>query len=481
VYNGYEGLSGPRKERWAMKGKPKGARVLLLIVVGLVVVALIILYLTAPPPTVLTIRAVDAETGAPLAGAQVQVRPRNGQWLPTIVADENGAARFDSVPPDPSYVVQVQNVDSNFVSQEDVAVPQEQETEVVVPLMPHPGGRLFVGLDRARVLEIDTASWLGVQTLVLSGAPEASVSHLRLHPTEALLYAVVGDKGFILDSRIGAVIGRMKVDTGIGSLDLSADGQYLLLTTVQNGLGASRALGLVHLLALDARSGEVVTDTLLSGDRSLTAAAGMSGTARASTESADTRLPGSGTMPQVLWRPEGGNAYVLDAADETIRGMNTIARSILGVYEVPVGPLPLRETVVLSYDKQYAYTWHRGARPVEGEGVDFLIVISTDDGTMMMEDRATGISALAASPAKQELYILNSVLDTMTILDLTGQRAQTVVAVGRKPDLLAIDRDGEWAYVANRDSHTVSVVHLPSAQVAYTIPLPGEPGSLAVR
>jgi DNA-binding beta-propeller fold protein YncE len=464
-----------------MKGQPKGPRVLLLVVVGLVVAALIILYLTAPPPTVLTIRAVHAETGVSLAGAQVQVRPRNGQWLPTIVTDENGIARFDSVPPDPGYIVQVQNVDFDFVSQEDVAVPEEQETEIVVPLTPHPGERLFVGLDRARVLEVDTASWLGVQTLVLPGAAGASVSHLRLHPTEALLYAVVGDKGLILDSRNGAVVGWMKVDTGIGSLDLSADGQYLLVTTVENGMGASRALGLVHLLALDARSGGVVTDTLLSGDGFWTARTSMSGTARASTESADTKPGGSGAMPQVLWRPEGSNAYVLRAADETIRGMRAMDRGIV-VNEVPVGPLPVHGTVVLSHDKQYAYTWlPGGTMPGEGREVDLLIMIWTDDGTMMTEGRPVGISALAASPVKQELYILNGLLDTLTILDLTGQGAQTVVAAGKKPDLLAIGGDGEWAYVANRESRTISVVHLPLAEVAYTIPLPGEPGSLTVR
>jgi DNA-binding beta-propeller fold protein YncE len=57
----------------------------------------------------------------------------------------------------------------------------------------------------------------------------------------------------------------------------------------------------------------------------------------------------------------------------------------------------------------------------------------------------------------------------------------TIIAVGKGPRALTISADGKWAYVANRESLTISVVYLPSARVLYTIPLEGEPISLGLR
>jgi YVTN family beta-propeller protein len=55
------------------------------------------------------------------------------------------------------------------------------------------------------------------------------------------------------------------------------------------------------------------------------------------------------------------------------------------------------------------------------------------------------------------------------------------VPVGSQPGALAIDAHGRRAYVANHESGTVSVVDLASARVLHTVPLPGQPLSLALR
>jgi YVTN family beta-propeller protein len=72
-------------------------------------------------------------------------------------------------------------------------------------------------------------------------------------------------------------------------------------------------------------------------------------------------------------------------------------------------------------------------------------------------------------------------MGTLTILDWTGTRPRTLVAVGKQPDALSISRDGKWAYVGNRESQTISAIDLDSASVVLTIDVPGMPLSIAVR
>jgi len=79
------------------------------------------------------------------------------------------------------------------------------------------------------------------------------------------------------------------------------------------------------------------------------------------------------------------------------------------------------------------------------------------------------------------VYVLNDYPGTLSIVDPSGQAPHTIIAVGKKPRALTISADGKWAYVANRESRTISVVYLPSARVVHAIPLEGEPISLDLR
>lgn len=55
-----------------MNGRNRRRRIRFLGFVALVLAAVIVLYVTAPPPTVLLVRVLDAASGAPLAGVQVR-------------------------------------------------------------------------------------------------------------------------------------------------------------------------------------------------------------------------------------------------------------------------------------------------------------------------------------------------------------------------------------------------------------------------
>ena len=72
-------------------------------------------------------------------------------------------------------------------------------------------------------------------------------------------------------------------------------------------------------------------------------------------------------------------------------------------------------------------------------------------------------------------------MGTLSIVDLTGQGRSSLVAVGKYPAAVVVSRDGEWAFVANQGSRTVSAIYLPTRSVLHSIALPGAPFSLALR
>jgi len=452
----------------------RGPRVAVLLAVGLAASALVLLYLTAPSPTVLVVQVSDATTGAQLPEAVVQVQAQGEQPLPTVTTDEKGVARFRDLPPGSTYVVRVQKIDHDLVFQPQVVVPEGKETTVSVPLTLHAGGRLYVGLDWARVTEIDTASLLPVRIIRMSDWNLGPVSHIRVHPSRDLLYTIVDGQGFIVESRYEKSLGRLRGRGQIGSLDLTADGRYVLAIGAE-GSAVSR------LFTFDAESGKLLTDTLLVAD---------------------------GRAPQIMWQPDGTDMYVLMAANRLVWTWGSGA-PVWGWGGVPTGSS--HERGIMSADGQYLYMHSRVAvdpalettvltstvpltstyAPTDtqymtwspGPVRDVVVAVRADSGgaTFMSQPLGSGTCALAASPTKEEVYVLNDYLGTLSIVDPFGQEPPTIIAVGKGPKALTISADGKWAYVANRESLTVSAVYLPSARVVHTIPLEGEPISLDLR
>jgi DNA-binding beta-propeller fold protein YncE len=445
-----------------------------LLAAGLAVGALVLLYLTAPSPTVLVVQVSDATTDEPLPEAVVQVQAQGEQPLPVVATDEKGAARFRDVPPGSTYVVRVQKIDHDLVFQPKVVVPEGKETTIGVPLTPHAGGRLYVGLDWARVTEVDTASLLPVRIIRMSDWKLGPVSHIRVHPSNDLLYTIVDGQGYIVDSRYEKSLGRLRAKGEIGSLDLTADGRYVLAIGAEDG-------AVSRLFTFDAESGKLLTDTLLVAD---------------------------GRAPQIVWQPDGTDMYVLMAVNRLVWTWGD-GTPVWGWGGVPTGSS--HERGVTSADGQYLYKLSRVALfeapqtkaltstvPLsstqgltdtqymawsEAPARDVVIAVPTDlsRAPSMSQPLAPGICALAASPITQEVYVLNDYLDTLSIVDPAGQAPPTIIAVGKGPKALTISADGKWAYVTNRESLTISVVYLPSARVVHTIPLEGEPISLGLR
>ena len=449
----------------------RGLRTVMLLAVGLAVGALVLLYLTAPSPTVLIVQVSDATTGRPLPEAAVQVQAQGEQPLPIVMTDEKGEARFRELPPGSTYVVRVQKIDHDLVFQPKVVVPEGKETTVSVPLTPNAGGRLYVGMDWARVTEVDTASLLPVRIIRMSDWNLGAVSHLRVDPSKDLLYTIVAGQGYIVESRYERSLGRLRAKGQIGSLDLTADGHHVVAIGAEDG-------AVSHLFTFDAESGKLLTDTLLVAD---------------------------GRAPQIVWQPDGTDRYVLMAANRLVWTWDD-GMPVWGWGGIPTGSS--HEKGVMSADGQYLYmlsnvafetsetvtstvpltssqgltntqfpAWSRATTRV------VAVTVRADSGETVSFSLplASGAGALAASPTKQEVYVLNDYLDTLSIVDPSGQAPPTIIAMGKGPRALTISADGKWAYVANQESHTISAVYLPSARVVHTIPLEGAPISLDLK
>jgi hypothetical protein len=412
--------------------------VLLFIAAGLMLAALILLYVTAPPSTSLTVQVVDADTGEPLAGALVQAQAPGEQPLPTAATDDTGLAFYEDVPPSPTYLLRIQKVNYDLTFEPDVAVPVGEDTEFRVPLHPRPGERLFVGLDGAKVAQIDTASLLTVRTIRLPGWKQDPVSHLHLHPDKDLLYTVTGEAGCILDSRTGAVRGQFEVPDSVENVGLRGDGQHLLAVSKQ-------ADGSARLWTWDVHTGELLTST-------------------------QTVDPTSAT--QFVWMPADGVTYVVEPSRHLLWVLDVEALQVLD--RISTDPYP-REGL-LSADGRSLRTWSS----------EYFEEVQLAFGTELNpipnhQSLPANSSAWTLSPNGRELYVLDARLGTLSILDLSGQDPPTLVAVGKDPEALAVSKDGVWAYVANQESQTVSVVYLPAPRVLHTIPVLGEPLSLALR
>lgn len=90
--------------------------------------------------------------------------------------------------------------------------------------------------------------------------------------------------------------------------------------------------------------------------------------------------------------------------------------------------------------------------------------------------------AVVASPARDEVYVLNSGTESkattgdrphqngsVSVLDSTQQRVVATLPVGRKPASMALSPDGTFAYIANSGSNSVTVLDLPQRRAVAVI------------
>jgi YVTN family beta-propeller protein len=90
--------------------------------------------------------------------------------------------------------------------------------------------------------------------------------------------------------------------------------------------------------------------------------------------------------------------------------------------------------------------------------------------------------ALRAMPATAApfAYVANSDSNTVSVIDTASNTVVATVPVGRQPFGVAITPDGVHAYVANRIDSTVSVIDTASNTVVTTVPVGLDPDGVAI-
>jgi YVTN family beta-propeller protein len=310
-----------------------------------------------------------------------------------------------------------------------------------------------VGLEDSCIVEIDTASLLPLRTIVLPAAEAGPVTHLLVHPDEDRLYAVAGSQGFLLDGRTGATLAQLDIAPASGRIGLiqtwglSYDGQRLLTLDFAGE----------RVLVLEASSGRLLTALPLCSVRS------------------------TSDEVHLLTKPQGPHWR---AARFALEARTTVPLEV----QLDQSPHCLAvwydDQAVLSPDGRYLCTWldpHPGTGVSNPEAEIRIQPIKLGRTHWVTHSLPAGISAVSTLPGRDDLYVLNEVQDTLTIFAPYDDGRQSVVPVGEKPEALIVSAGGTRAYVANRQSETISVVDLAQARVVHTIPLSGQPLSLALQ
>ena len=89
-------------------------------------------------------------------------------------------------------------------------------------------------------------------------------------------------------------------------------------------------------------------------------------------------------------------------------------------------------------------------------------------------------SGLAASPTRNEVYVVNTGSNSVSVIDAETNRLAATIPVHRKPYFIDVDHAGARAYVANAGSNDVSVIDLASRRVIATAAAGEGPGEARI-
>lgn len=411
------------------------------ILLGLILTALALTFCYVNTRTTqITVEVRDADTGAALEGALVEVQNNNGQTLFELHTDEFGVAGVKRLDPAKGYRVLVRKVDYIPALGTDLEVRLHKTTEVRVPLRPKPGGRLYVGAEQNQIAMVDTASYLLAS---LSRGPEAlrqgAIRHLVAPPELPQLYVAARSATYLLDAARLEPLQGWSVTGSVEGLGLSQDGARLFahvtarprprLTVIDPQTGDMRSLDIDPLpeLAPDA--------ALALRDKRLSVVGGL-----------------------LVAEDAEGQVSVYWIAD--------VARRAGAAYEPT--------WAALSADQSLLY--------VGGPEMGGVAALQLEtQAPAQLAELGQGLSAIAVNPNGREIYLANRTLGTLLVLDAQTLESLAVVPAGRAPEMVAVDAEGARVYVGNTDSQNVTIVDVASRRVIQTVEIGAQPYALVVR
>lgn len=213
--------------------------------------------------------------------------------------------------------------------------------------------------------------------------------------------------------------------------------------------------------------GDYPYDVTIKGDGGEVWIAGASGegviVVDTTTNTITQRIPNLGDYPvDVIFSQDGSLAYVSnrDTVDD-IAIVDTSTYTMVGAVNVPDYFLgPGKMAVNHCSGELYAVNWFD----------DRFFVINTISQTVIT-DMALGDSLwdLTINPAATTLYIADRGIDVVHVFDIATLNSPLSIPVGDDPWGIDITPDGRFVFVANEDSHDVSVIDTSLNVVTDTI------------
>lgn len=156
----------------------------------------------------------------------------------------------------------------------------------------------------------------------------------------------------------------------------------------------------------------------------------------------------------------GAKAYVTLVNDDAVAVISTSTNTVIdtdpeadGVQHIPVGDRP--RGIAISPDGNEAYVANAGDDTVS------VININADPKTVVaiieVGDEPQGV---AFAPDGATAYVTNIEDNNVSVIDTATRTQTTTIAVGKSPQSIAVTPDGTTAYVPNFDDNTVTVIDL---------------------
>jgi len=174
--------------------------------------------------------------------------------------------------------------------------------------------------------------------------------------------------------------------------------------------------------------------------------------------------------------PDGTFAYVAGTSGITVidTGTQTVKASVTNLMPSPAG-------VAITPDGLRAYC----SQPGNGSN-DQLTVIQTAlpvkaTNVIMTDAHSRGLAGIAFAPDGAFAYVANNDSDTVSVIQTAVPPGiTTTIPVGQAPMGVAVTADGAFAYVTNFQSGSVSVIDTSTNTVAATLAVGAGPNGVAI-
>lgn len=155
----------------------------------------------------------------------------------------------------------------------------------------------------------------------------------------------------------------------------------------------------------------------------------------------------------------GGKLYVTDQAKSRILILDLESLRLLGHVDLPKSA---PKGILASPNGQLLY--------VTESAINCVAVIETTNHRVLLRTKvAAGPARMALTPTGNNLLVLNVPAGQVTVMSTLNQRVLGTVAVGSMPNSIAISSDSQRAYISNRMSNNVAVLDITKRQVVDTI------------